>query len=118
MEIGDINFYQIAVALISFTMIYLGVEKYLKQESGQSLLKLFVRIIVWGGMAAVALFPRLTYNLAEFLGIEDNINAVVLTGFLLVFLIIFKILSVIERIEQDISVLTRKDAIKDIKKTK
>ncbi len=44
-------------------------------------------------------------------GIEDNINAVIITGFLLVFLLIFKLLSAIEKIEQNVSELTRREAL-------
>ncbi|OGY37306.1 MAG: hypothetical protein A3E36_02150 [Candidatus Andersenbacteria bacterium RIFCSPHIGHO2_12_FULL_45_11b] len=96
-------------------MIFFGLEKTIKQKPGQTFLKLAIRIIVWGGMAAVALFPSFTNYLAHFIGIEGNVNAVILTGFLLVFLIIFKILSVVERIEQDITRLTRKEALKKLK---
>ena len=109
------QFYQIAILLISSIMIFLGLEKFLKRQQGQSFMKLMVRIIVWGGMAIIALFPRISNQLASFMGIEGNINAVILTGFLLVFLIIFKILSVVERIEQDISTLTRKQALANSK---
>lgn len=111
LEFGTLKFYQIAVTLIAVTMIFIGLQKYLRRQMGQSLLKLGVRIVVWGGMATIALFPSLTNQLAHFIGLEGNINAVILTGFLLVFLLIFKILSVIERIEQDISTLTRNDAL-------
>lgn len=113
MPFTSLHFYQIAIILISLTMIYFGLEKYFRREATQSLLKLAVRIIVWGGMTAIALFPDLSDKMADFIGIEDNINAVILTGFLLVFLIIFKILSVVERIEQEISTLTREDALAD-----
>ncbi len=108
------QFYQIAILAISCLMIFFGLEKFIKRKPGQSVLKLLVRIVVWGGMAAVALFPSLTNQLAQFIGIEGNINAVVLTGFLLVFLMIFKILSVVERIEQDITRLTRKEALQKL----
>ena len=108
------QFYQIAILGISCLMIFFGLEKFIKRKPGQSLIKLIVRIIVWGGMSAVALFPSFTNYLAQFIGIEGNVNAVVLTGFLLVFLIIFKILSVVERIEQDITRLTRREALKKI----
>ena len=111
MSASSLQFYQIAILGISCLMIFFGLEKFIKRKPGQSVLKLLVRIIVWGGMAAVALFPSFTNYLAKVIGIEGNINAVVLIGFLLVFLIIFKILSVVERIEQDITILTRKDAI-------
>jgi hypothetical protein len=108
------KFYQIAVLLISLVMVGFGLERFIRGGTGQSLLKLGVRFAVWGGMAAVALFPQVTNYLAHFIGLEGNINAVILTGFILVFLLIFKILSVVERIEQDISVLTRQDALKKV----
>ncbi len=111
---GSFQFYQVAILGISCVMIFFGLEKFIKGKPGQSILKLLVRIIVWGGMASVSLFPSLTNQLAKFIGIEGNINAVVLIGFLLVFLIIFKILSVVERIEQDITRLTRREALKKI----
>ncbi|HLC49406.1 MAG TPA: DUF2304 domain-containing protein [Candidatus Andersenbacteria bacterium] len=113
METLDLRLYQVIIVGIAGLMIYFGLEKFIRRKSNQSVLKLLVRIIVWGGMAAIALFPTVTNYLATFIGIEGNINAVVLVGFLLVFLIIFKILSVVERIEQDITRLIRKDALKN-----
>ncbi len=97
-------------------MIYQGVAKYLKKESGQTLYKLSIRIIVWGGMALIATFPKITNFIAELIGIEGNINAVILVGFLLVFLMVFKLLSAIERLEQQISEITRTDSLKKLKK--
>ena len=99
-------------------MIYQGFAKYLKQESGQSLLKLAARVFIWGGMAAIVLFPSLISSLAAFIGIVDNINAVILTGFIFIFLIIFKLLSAIERLEQQISIVTRDRVLSDLQKEK
>ena len=110
--ISNLRFYQIVVVLVSVTMLYFGLEKYLRRQPNQSLFKLSARFLVWGGMALVALFPMFTNYIARFIGLEGNINAVILIGFLMVFLMIFKILSVVERIEQDISTLTRRDALK------
>lgn len=92
-------------------MLFQGIKDFLKRETGQTFLKLAVRLIVWGGMALVAVYPNSTMLVAKFIGIEGNINAVILTGFLLVFLLIFKLLSAIEKIEQNISELTRKEAL-------
>jgi len=108
--LGELYFYQIAVVLLAAAMIYSGIRKYWRHPR-QSFFKISVRVVVWGGIAAIALFPKLTYSLAKFVGIESNVNAVILTGFLLIFLMIFKILSIIERIERDISLLTRRDAL-------
>ena len=111
---AKIHLYQIIVTAISAIMIYQGIVNYWKGRANQTFLKLFVRVIVWGGMALIAIFPDFSNDLAEFIGIKGNVNAVILTGFILIFLIIFKLLSAIERLEQQISEVTRKEALKDI----
>lgn len=115
MMVGGLQMYQFVVVSLSAVMIFFGIQKYWRREAGQSFLKLAVRLIVWGGMAAVALYPEFSNKLAKIVGLEGNVNAVILTGFLLVFLIIFKMLSVLERIEQNVSELTRQDALRSIK---
>lgn len=112
----SLHFYQVAVTIIAAVMIYQGIDNFVKGKNHPTFLKLAVRIIVWGGMALVALFPAITYWAAKAIGIEGNLNAVILTGFILVFLMIFKLLSAIERIELQISELARKDALKGLKK--
>jgi len=97
-------------------MIYFGLEKFFRRQATQTLIKLLIRILVWGGMSTVALFPDITDHLAAFIGIEGNVNAVILLGFLLVFLLIFKILSIVERLEQQISYVIRNDALADFNK--
>ena len=106
-----IHIYQIVIICISSVMLFQGAKEFFKRETGQTFLKFAVRVTVWGGMAVVAVFPNSTMIVAKLLGIEGNINAVILTGFLLVFLLIFKLLSAIEKIEQNISELTRKEAL-------
>ena len=106
-----IHIYQIVIICISSVMLFQGAKEFFKRETGQTFLKFAVRVIVWGGMAVVAVFPNSTMIVAKLLGIEGNINAIILTGFLLVFLLIFKLLSAIEKIEQNISELTRKEAL-------
>lgn len=110
----EFQLYQFIVSALSLTMIAFGIERYLRGGKGQTLLKLMVRLIVWGGMLTIALWPRITYDLAGLLGIEGNVNAVMMIAFLLIFLLIFKILSVIERIEYQITILTRDKALDQI----
>ena len=106
--------YQIVITVIAVFMIYQGVDNFIKGKNHPTILKLLIRIIVWGWMAAVALFPTITITLANVIGIEGNLNAVILTGFILVFLMIFKLLAAIERVESQISDLTCKEALKDL----
>ena len=110
----EISLYQIIIFAVSSVMLFTGIKEFVKRETGQTFLKLSVRIFVWGGMSLVAAYPELTRLFAKIIGIEGNINAVILTGFLLIFLLIFKLLSAIEKIEQNISELTRKDTLKHL----
>lgn len=106
--------YQIVIIILALFMIGQGIKNFLKNESGQTFLKLAVRIIVWGGMAVVVAFPGVSNTVANAIGIQGNINAVILTGFLLVFLMIFKLLSAIEHLERQISLLTRTGALQGL----
>lgn len=118
MNFNNLHFYQIVILIIAGVMIYQGFAKFSKRQSGQSVLKLSVRVLVWGGMATIVLFPDITTMLAKFIGIADNMNAVILIGFIFIFLMIFKLLSAIERLEQQITTVTREDTIKEIHENK
>lgn len=111
-----IHIYQFIVVAISISMVFSGAKNFLRGRSGQTLLKLAIRIFVWGGMSIIAVFPQATNVLADIVGLKGNINAVILSGFLLIFLMIFKLLSAIEKLEQKISEVTRQDALKEIEK--
>lgn len=118
MHIIALHPYQIIILLLSSFMIWQGGSKYLKHEDGQTLLKFSIRVLVWGGMAAIATFPNVSNQVAAFIGIEGNINAVILVGFILVFLIVFKLLSAIETIEQRLSIIVRDCALTELKNNK
>ncbi len=110
----ELHIYQLLVIAISAVMIYQGVARYAKHESGQTFFKILVRVSVWGGMIAISLFPNITNVIADLIGLKGNINAVILTGFLLVFLMIFKLLSAIERLEQNITEVTRERTLESL----
>ena len=116
MSFNTLHFYQIIILIVSGVMIYQGVNNFFRGKGNQTLLKVGVRLVVWGGMAFIALFPDFSNILASIIGIEGNINAVILTGFILVFLMMFKLLSAIEHLEQQISIVTRDRALSDIQK--
>ena len=116
MDFNHFQLYQIVILVLAGFMLYQGASNFLKGKDHQTILKLGVRIVVWGGMVIIVLFPNFSNVLAKIIGIQDNINAVVLTGFILVFLMIFKLLSAIERLEQQISIVTRDRAISEMEK--
>lgn len=115
MDFSSLQLYQIVILVLAAFMLYQGVSDFMKGKNHPTLLKIGVRIVVWGGMAFIVLFPNFSNTLAELIGIQGNINAVILTGFILVFLMIFKLLSAIERLEQQVTLFTREDALKKLK---
>lgn len=116
MNFNNLHFYQIVILIISGVMMYQGISNFLRGKDNQTLLKVGTRLVVWGGMVFIVLFPAFSNTLASIIGIQGNVNAVILTGFILVFLMIFKLLSAIEHLEQQISIVTRETALKEISK--
>ena len=105
----DINLYQIIIVAVSSVMLFQGTKEFIKRESGQTFLKFSVRLVVWGGMALIAVYPNSMLYISRILGFKDNMNAVVILGFLLIFILIFRLLRAIERIEQNISKLSQQE---------
>ncbi len=114
----NISIYQVVVVVIAIVMLYQGVRNFVTRKPGQTFLKLFIRVLVWGGMLLIAIYPNFTEVFAKMLGFKENMNAVIITGFFLVFLIIFKLLSAIESIEQKLTELTRKEALTHLSELK
>ena len=115
MNFGHLQLYQVVILILSGFMIYQGMGNFFFFFDHQTVLKIGVRIIIWGGMATIVLFPNFSNTLANIIGIQGNVNAVILTGFILVFLMVFKLLSAIERLEQQITLLTRQESIENMK---
>lgn len=116
MDLSSLQLYQVIILILAGFMLYQGISNFFKGKDHQTILKLCVRVVVWGGMIVIVLFPDFSNVLADIIGIEGNINAVILTGFILVFLMIFKLLSAIERLEQQISLLVREHALMNLEK--
>lgn len=113
MNLSHLQLYQVVILVIAGFMLYQGINDYLKGKNHQTILKLGVRLVVWGSMATIVLFPNFSNILADIIGIQGNINAVILTGFILVFLMIFKLLAAIERLEQQMTLLTRQKTLEN-----
>lgn len=108
--------YQVLVIVISALMLFQGFQKFKDGGINQTVLKLLIRVFVWGGIMLVAIFPNFSNVLAKIIGLEGNINAVILIGFILIFLFIFKLVSLIEKLEGQITEIIRRDSIKELNK--
>jgi len=77
--------------------------RFIRKEQNQSVFKLVATIFIWGGISYIALFPI------------HNSNTLIFFGFIVVFFILFRLLSILEKNERLLTEIIRKEALKDLK---
>jgi len=104
--------YQIIVTGISLYFIFDRIKKRLSKEPRQSFLKVIATIILWSSVICITLFPGLLDVLTQIIKIDKDDNSII--GVILIFSLVlfFKILSIIERIEKNITELVRRESLK------
>lgn len=104
----------ILIGLALFMMIDRFIRFY-RKELGQTFFKLFSTLFIWSVILIISLFPDFAYFISEKLGMGKSLNTLIFFGFVVVFMILFKILSILEKIEKEISKIIRELAIKNEK---
>lgn len=111
-----VSLFQLAMAAISFGFLANAWFKFLRREQRQTVFKLLANNLVWLGILLFSLFPQATHVLSEKLGFGDSLNTFIFIGFVLVFMILFKIINMIERVERNISEIVRNETLSPLKK--
>ncbi len=111
-----LSIFQIVLAAISLIFMINGLFKFLKKENHQTFFKLLATSVIWGSIFFVALFPALTHTVSEKMGLGENLNTLIFIGFVVIFMILFKLVNIIERIERNISEIVRKEALRKLEK--
>ncbi len=106
--------FQVIIALISSYFLLNGLWKFVKREQKQTFLKVFYTAVIWAGILFLSIFPDSLRVFSVKFGLGENLNTIIFIGFVLVFMAIFKLLTSIERLEQTISELVRKNALDDL----
>ncbi len=112
----SLTFFQIILITISISFLFSGLWKFIRREQNQTLLKVVYTTLIWGSILFLSIFPDYLRVLSARFGLGENLNTMIFIGFVLVFIAIFKLLNSIERLEQTISELVRKDALSDLDK--
>jgi hypothetical protein len=111
--IGNITIYQIGLAVVASYMAGRGLLRFIRRETSQSLFKMLAIVGIWGGIGAVALFPEIAHFIRTKMGFGDNFNTIIFIAFVILFSLFFRILSIIERIELQLTEIIRKEALKN-----
>lgn len=118
MKIFSLYPYQIIISLISLLFIIDRIIKFLKKETRQSVLKIVASIFIWASIFSLAVFPTFATGIMNFIGIYNHTEAFILIGFTVTFMLIYKLLSVIEDLDKNITELVRENALRVLKEKK
>jgi len=108
------SIYQLILTAIALLFLSNGLLKFIHRERSQTLFKLFLTLIIWGSILFLSLFPKTAQQLSSTIGLGENLNTLIFIGFVIVFIIIFKLLSLIEKLEHNVSEIVRKEALEKI----
>lgn len=109
-----IYLYQIIIILIAGYFIINRLIRFIKKEKSQSFLKLGAIITIWFSVIFISFFSKLLNNFLNNLGL--GVFSLIFIGFIVVFILIFRLLSLIEKLERDITEIVRKEALKPLSK--
>jgi hypothetical protein len=107
----------LSLILLIFSLYSIGERsiRFFRKEQNQSVFKLVATIFIWGGISYIAFFPIRVRQFSERLGFGDNLNTLIFFGFIVVFFILFRLLSILEKNERLLTEIIRKEALKDLK---
>lgn len=111
------NITTLSLILLIFSLysIIERIVRYIRREQNQSTFKLIATIFIWGGITYIAFFPIRVRQFSERLGFGDNLNTLIFFGFIVVFFVLFRLLSILEKNERLLTEIIRKEALKDLK---
>ncbi|GIW68020.1 MAG: hypothetical protein KatS3mg096_888 [Candidatus Parcubacteria bacterium] len=104
--------------ILIFLSIFMIINRFLRfyrKEVGQTFFKFLITFIIWLVVLIISVFPDFAYYISGKLGMGKSLNTLIFFGFVVVFMILFKILSLIEKIEKQISKIVRELALKNEK---
>lgn len=116
MEISNILLRSLLV-IVSFSFIVNSTASLIKRKKSQSLVRLAFTYLIWGTIALLSIFPELAHTISETLGLGENLNTLIFIGFVIVFIVIFRLQRSIETLNSTITDLVQKDAVRNITTT-
>jgi len=106
----QLEIYQWLVPLISIFFITRTIIQFYRKRRTVS--STIIWLVFWGILILLAIIPNeLSINLAKILGIKSNINAIFFVALGLIFLFIFYLSAIVEKLEIQLTELVRKQAI-------
>ena len=107
---------QIIVSIFLILIILKTIARYQKKDL--SLKETLAWSIVWIGTGVIFWFPQQTDKISQILGINRGADLITYLAIIILAYLVFRIFIHLDRIEKNITKLTRKDALKDTEEHK
>jgi hypothetical protein len=108
--------FQITAALFALIMIYFALLNYRRRELSN--LEFYSWVIIWTAAIFIVMFPDLVKGFAKTFLFTRVFDMVVVAGFILVITMVSISYVRTKRMEKKLEKYIRKEALKDVKKTK
>ena len=102
----------IIFSCVALVVIIARIIRFIRKEQGQTFFKLMTTIIVWGSISYISLFPAHLRFVSRSLGFGENLNTFIFFGFVGIAAILFRLLSIVEKLERQMTDIVRKNALK------
>lgn len=107
---------QFLAVVFALVMIYFAYVNFKRGEIGK--IEISVWVVAWVGAIVIVLFPDTLRNIAETFFISRLLDLLIMGGFVLVIVMVSLAYIRTKRIEKKLENLVRKEAIKNLGKTK
>jgi len=109
-----LSIYQFLLAAIALTFIVSGSLRFFGGAYRQTLFRFLLGSVLWAAVLVFSLFPPASHVVSQWFGFGENLNTLIFIGFVLVFIALFKLVGAVERLEQSITEIVRKEALRGL----
>ena len=106
--------YKIVVPTIALFFILSALSRFARRQ--QSFRELILWVVFWGGIALLAIYPRMLDVLARWLGVETGFRALFVTSTLFLLYVVLQLYLRYERLDEQFTKLVRHETLKDLER--
>lgn len=106
--------YLLFLSVIALYILYTTGTAFLIKRKPKFLLAFIFAL----GMLILSLFPNLAHTITIKLGIGDNLNTLIFSGFVILFMFIVKLLKTTEQLKNQLSKFIEADAVRSVRNLK
>lgn len=106
-----LSIFQLLLAGIALAYLAAGAMRFFGGAFRQTLFRFLIGTALWLAVLVFSLFPDVSHFVSLKLGFGENLYTLIFIGFVLVFIALFKLLNAVERLEQSITGIVRKEAL-------